>query len=53
MGLRAVDHHRSSWVASMHEQAIPSESDSGAKAVLMRVQTADGDRFVAFAFPKA
>ena len=32
---------------------IAQAKDTGAKAVLMRVQTADGDRFVAFAFPKA
>ena len=32
---------------------IAQAKDNGAKAVLMRVQTADGDRFVAFAFPKA
>jgi len=34
-----------SEIADAHHQ--------GKKAVLMRVQTASGDRFVAFAFPKA
>jgi serine protease Do len=32
---------------------IASAKQEGKKAVLMRVQTANGDRFVAFAFPKA
>ncbi len=32
---------------------IASARSNGAKAVLMRVQTSQGDRFVAFAFPKA
>ena len=32
---------------------IAQAKDNGAKAVLMRVETADGARFVAFAFPKA
>ena len=32
---------------------VASAKSQGKKAVLMRIQTADGDRFVAVPFPKA
>ncbi len=33
--------------------SIASAKEAGKKAILMRIQTASGDRFVAFSFPKA
>ncbi len=33
--------------------SIASAKEAGKKAILMRIQTASGDRFVAFPFPKA
>ena len=35
------------------KSGIASARQEGKTAVLMRVKTANGDRFVAFAFPKA